>query len=97
MDITINIDSDKFKDVIQNELNAFSKDEIHEIIRQGCCLFSFLFPLRKVIEGKDAFLQRAHFFHGSQNTVKGSYILPQSALKWFFIFSKKIYKRSVFL
>lgn len=34
MDITINIDSDKFKDVIQNELNAFSKDEIHDIIRQ---------------------------------------------------------------
>lgn len=35
MEITINIDSEKFKDVLQNELNAFSKDEIHEIIRQG--------------------------------------------------------------
>lgn len=34
MEIKINVDETKFKDVIENELNAFSKEELHEIIRE---------------------------------------------------------------
>lgn len=34
MEIKINVDEIKFKDVIENELNAFSKEELHEIIRE---------------------------------------------------------------
>lgn len=34
MEIKINVDEVKFKDVIENELNAFSKEELHEIIRE---------------------------------------------------------------
>ena len=34
MEIKINVDETKFKDVVENELNAFSKEELHEIIRE---------------------------------------------------------------
>lgn len=34
MEIKINVDETMFKDVIENELNAFSKEELHEIIRE---------------------------------------------------------------
>ena len=34
MEIKINVDEVKFKDVIEKELNAFSKEELHEIIRE---------------------------------------------------------------
>lgn len=34
MEIKINVDETKFKDVIENELNAFSKEELHDIIRE---------------------------------------------------------------
>lgn len=34
MEIKINVDEVKFKDVIENELKAFSKEELHEIIRE---------------------------------------------------------------
>lgn len=35
MKIEINLDETRFKDVLDNELNAFSKDELHEIIRKA--------------------------------------------------------------
>lgn len=35
MEVKINIESDRFKDVLENELQAFSKDEMHEILRQA--------------------------------------------------------------
>ena len=34
MEIKINVDETMFKDVLENELNAFSKEELHEIVRQ---------------------------------------------------------------
>ena len=34
MEIKIEVDETKFKDVIEKELNAFSKEELHEIIRE---------------------------------------------------------------
>lgn len=34
MEIKINVDEVKFKDVIENELKAFSQEELHEIIRE---------------------------------------------------------------
>ena len=34
MEIKIEVDEIKFKDVIEKELNAFSKEELHEIIRE---------------------------------------------------------------
>ena len=34
MELKINIDETMFKDVIEKELNAFSKEELHEIIRE---------------------------------------------------------------
>lgn len=35
MELKINIDESMFKDVLEKELNAFSSEELHEIIR-GC-------------------------------------------------------------
>lgn len=35
MEIVINVDSEKFNEIIQKELEAFSKDELHELIRKG--------------------------------------------------------------
>lgn len=40
MEIKINVDEIKFKDVLENELNAFSKEELHEIIRE--CIIEVL-------------------------------------------------------
>lgn len=34
MEIKINVDETMFKDVLEKELNAFSKEELHEIIRE---------------------------------------------------------------
>ena len=34
MELKINIDETMFKDVIEKELNAFSKEELHEIVRE---------------------------------------------------------------
>lgn len=34
MEIKINVDETMFKDVLENELNAFSKEELHEIVRE---------------------------------------------------------------
>lgn len=34
MEIKINVDETMFKDVIENELKAFSKEELHEIVRE---------------------------------------------------------------
>ena len=34
MEVKINIDEMMFKDVLENELKAFSKEELHEIIRE---------------------------------------------------------------
>lgn len=34
MEIKIEIGEDRFKDVIERELNAFSKEELHEIVRE---------------------------------------------------------------
>ncbi len=35
MQVTINVDESMFKDVLENELKAFSKDEIHSIIHES--------------------------------------------------------------
>ena len=35
MEININVDEVKFKEILQEELNAFSKEELHEICREG--------------------------------------------------------------
>jgi hypothetical protein len=40
MKLEINVDETMFKDVIENELKAFSKDELHEIIRE--CIVEYL-------------------------------------------------------
>lgn len=40
MEIKINVDEGKFKEVIESELNAFSKEELHEIIR-NCIIEAF--------------------------------------------------------
>ena len=40
MQLTINIDETMFKDVVEKELEAFSKEELHDIIKQ--CIVKFL-------------------------------------------------------
>lgn len=42
MEIVLNIDNNKFEEVVQKELDAFSKDELKELCRQGIltCLSS---------------------------------------------------------
>lgn len=43
MEVKIVVDETKFKDVLENELEAFSKEEIHEIIRD-CIIDTFKNP-----------------------------------------------------
>lgn len=74
MEIKINVDEVKFKDVIENELKAFSKEELHEIIRE--CIIESLHnndTLKNlfVVENKDCF--------GYSNGVKPSEVMIQAA------------------
>ena len=39
MEIKINLDETRFKDVLDNELKAFNKEELHDIIRQAMLKF----------------------------------------------------------
>ena len=61
MEIKINVDETRFKDVLENELNAFSKEELHEIIRE--CIVEALHNdnnLKKIfIEEGDSFYRKS--------------------------------------
>lgn len=61
MEIKINVDETRFKDVLENELNAFSKEELHEIIRE--CIIEALHNdnnLKKIfIEEGDGFYHKS--------------------------------------
>ena len=61
MEIKINVDETRFKDVLENELNAFSKEELHEIIRE--CIIEALHNddnLKKIfIEEGDSFYHKS--------------------------------------
>jgi len=35
MEIVINVDGDKFQEIVDKELGAFSKEELHELCRKG--------------------------------------------------------------
>lgn len=63
MELKINIDETMFKDVIEKELNAFSKEELHEIIREcitealktdGTLKSLFIKPKRYTYENDEA-------------------------------------------
>lgn len=74
MEIKINVDEVKFKDVIENELNAFSKEELHEIIRE--CIIESLHNDSTL---KDLFTVQRKDSWGYSNRVEASDIMIQAA------------------
>lgn len=75
MEIKINVDETKFKDVLEKELNAFSKEELHEIIRN--CLVEYLRDNEIV---KNLFVEEKKISYYSSSTEKvPSEVLIQAA------------------
>lgn len=74
MEIKINVDEVKFKDVIENELNAFSKEELHEIIRE--CIIESLHNDDTL---KDLFTVKNKDAWGYSSGVKPSEVMIQAA------------------
>lgn len=63
MEIKINVDELKFKDVLEKELNAFSKEELHEIIRECICEY-FRNTDTDII--KNLFTERSSYYDSSR-------------------------------
>lgn len=74
MEIKINVDETMFKDVLENELNAFSKEELHEIIRE--CIVEALHN-NDVL--KNLFVQREVDYWGNAKYEKPSSIVIDAA------------------
>ena len=76
MEVKIVVDETKFKDVLENELAAFSKEELHEIIRD-CIIDTFKNP--EFI--KSIFIRKDHWGNPSpsellKNAVKNIDLSP---------------------
>lgn len=77
INLTINIDdTSKFKDIIENELTAFSKEEIHEIVRD---------IIKKVLEEDECirklFLVERRTYYNSTNVYYEPSTLLETAAK----------------
>lgn len=60
MEIKINVDEVKFKEVIEKELDAFSKEELHELIRN--CIIETLHNENVI---KNLFIKKETNYYGS--------------------------------
>ena len=74
MEIKINVDETMFKDVLENELNAFSKEELHEIVRE--CIIE---ALHKDDVLRNLFTQREVDYWGNVKYEKPSSIVIDAA------------------
>ena len=74
MEIKINVDETMFKDVLENELNAFSKEELHEIVRE--CIVE---ALRNDITLKNIFITPEKDYWGNYTYTKPSEVMMEAA------------------
>ena len=74
MEIKINVDEVKFKDVIEKELNAFSKEELHEIIRE--CIIESLHNDKTL---KDLFVVEKKDYWGHSLGIDPSNVMIEAA------------------
>ena len=66
MKLEINVDESMFKDVLENELKAFNKDELHLILRD--CIAEFFKNDDNI---KKMFLEEKSSYWGGQNHFEG--------------------------
>ena len=74
MEIKINVDETMFKDVLENELNAFSKEELHEIIRE--CIVEALHNDSTL---KNIFITEEKDYWGNYKCTKPSEVMIEAA------------------
>ena len=74
MEIKINVDETMFKDVLENELNAFSKEELHEIIRE--CIVEALHNDSTL---KNIFITEEKDYWGNYKYTKPSEVMIEAA------------------
>ena len=74
MEIKINVDETMFKDVLENELNAFSKEELHEIVRE--CIVE---ALHNDITLKNIFMTPEKDYWGNYTYTKPSEVMIAAA------------------
>lgn len=74
MEIKINVDETMFKDVLENELKAFSKEELHEIVRE--CIVE---ALRNDIMLKNIFITPEKDYWGNYQYTKPSEVMIEAA------------------
>lgn len=66
MKLEINVDETMFKDVLENELKAFSKEELHKILKD--CIVEFFRTNDNI---KDMFLQEKSSYWGGERHHEG--------------------------
>ena len=74
MEIKINVDETKFKDVIEKELQAFSKEELHEIIRE--CIIEALHNDAML---KNLFVTETRDYYGDVRSTEPSKVMIEAA------------------
>lgn len=74
MEIKINVDETMFKDVLENELKAFSKEELHEIVRE--CIVE---ALRNDTMLKNIFITPEKDYWGNYQYSKPSEVMIEAA------------------
>ena len=74
MEIKINVDETMFKDVLENELKAFSKEELHEIVRE--CIVE---ALHNDITLKNIFITPERDYWGNYQYTKPSDVMIEAA------------------
>ena len=74
MEIKINVDEKRFKDVLETELKAFSKEELHEIIRE--CIVE---ALRNDSTLKNIFIAGKKDYWGNYQYTQPSEVLMAAA------------------
>ena len=74
MEIKINVDETMFKDVLENELNAFSKEELHEIVRE--CIIEALHNDSTL---KNIFITEEKDYWGNLKYTKPSEVMIEAA------------------
>lgn len=74
MEIKINVDETMFKDVLENELKAFSKEELHEIVRE--CIVEALHNDNTL---KNIFITEEKDYWGNFKCTKPSDVMIEAA------------------
>lgn len=74
MEIKINVDETMFKDVLENELKAFSKEELHEVVRE--CIVE---ALRNDTMLRNIFITPKKDYYGNYTYTEPSQVMLEAA------------------